>query len=539
MLGGLGEILLEISFCVLGSIRLSFYVLIDGFSLCFLRFVLLISFVVMFYRFFYMRGDTTETRFIVLVVLFVLSMCILILSPSLLRLIVGWDGLGITSFLLVIYYNNIASLRSGLVTIYINRIGDIFIVLSMYYLFYWGWIGNEVYLLGISIWFSVLILLAGITKSAQMPFSSWLPAAIIAPTPVSSLVHSSTLVTAGVYIFIRFFYLMNWFLLRGPFLIVSVLTSFSAGIIACVEEDIKKLVAISTLRQLGLIMFSLSLGNLVYCFFHIVSHALFKALLFLSCGFCIMRSLGLQDIRFIGQKFSLNKGLTLMLFLANLSLCGFPFLSGFFSKDMIIEHSISWDVVLLVWGLFLSSCILSVAYRIRVSYFGMLKFQLSSPRVLKVGGVLFICPIVSLYFWSISLGKYVGKVLLDGEIYLYSNAEKLLGVGFLLIGLLLFWGTKFYFTFFVEILYINFYWGYFISKNLNKFSYFIVGESYWLEYYGAKGLYRALSSLVYWFIYLKASFKYSILFGVLVFMLVFILLFSLFKVLFWRNKEGW
>jgi len=255
---------------------------------------------------------------------------VLVLSPCLIGLIFGWDGLGVSSFLLVIYYNNISSLRSGLLTVYTNRLGDIFLIFSFIIFVFSGWLINDrlFFILGGS--FGFFLLLSGITKRAQIPFSSWLPAAISAPTPVSSLVHSSTLVTAGVYLFIRFFFIINGYLLRFFFLLTCLLTSFSAGVIACLEGDVKKLVAISTLRQLGLIIFSLALGHVIYCFFHIVSHALFKSLLFLSCGFIILIRLGNQDIRFIGNKIFFNKRVMLILFLSRISLCGFPFLAGFF-----------------------------------------------------------------------------------------------------------------------------------------------------------------------------------------------------------------
>jgi len=120
---------------------------------------------------------------------------------------------------------------------------------------------------------------------------------------VSSLVHSSTLVTAGIYILIRFYFLLNLFMLARVFLLLSLITCFTAGIMACLERDIKKLVAISTLSQIGFLMFFLSVGHIGLSFFHIVCHALFKSLMFLACGFFILLSLGGQDIRFLGNKF--------------------------------------------------------------------------------------------------------------------------------------------------------------------------------------------------------------------------------------------
>jgi len=183
-----------------------------------------------------------------------------------------------------------------------------------------------------------LIVVAGMTKSAQIPFSSWLPAAIAAPTPVSALVHSSTLVTAGVFLLIRFYSFLSSFVFFYYFLMFfSVLTMFMAGVRACFEMDIKKVVALSTLSQLGVMMSSLSLGLPFFALFHLCTHALFKALLFLCAGSFIRNCFHVQDFRYLG-------GLSLqMLFsfcflnIVNLALCGSPFLAGFYSKDLILE----------------------------------------------------------------------------------------------------------------------------------------------------------------------------------------------------------
>lgn len=187
-----------------------------------------------------------------------------------------------------------------------------------------------------------------------------------APTPVSSLVHSSTLVTAGVYLFFRFFYIFSTIYLRRIFCLIRLITSFLAGLIACVEVDLKKLVAMSTLSQLGLIMFIVSMGDLFICYFHIVSHALFKALLFLTCGLIILMRRGRQDIRFIGGlRFGLKMVFMIML-VSNLSLVGVPFLSGFFSKDLILEVSLLKGTYVFVMFLLFFSCVLSLVYRLRM-----------------------------------------------------------------------------------------------------------------------------------------------------------------------------
>lgn len=142
-----------------------------------------------------------------------------------------------------------------------------------------------------------LFIVSAITKSAQIPFSSWLPAAMSAPTPISSLVHSSTLVTAGVYLFIRFRMVFFEFLRTFYFSLFSLLTIIMGGVLALVEKDMKKIIAMSTLRQLGLIMFMISVGELMFCFYHIIIHALFKSLLFLRGGGFIIINFGIQDLR--------------------------------------------------------------------------------------------------------------------------------------------------------------------------------------------------------------------------------------------------
>ena len=182
-----------------------------------------------------------------------------------------------------------------------------------------------------------LVVLAAMTKRAQIPFSAWLPAAMAAPTPVSALVHSSTLVTAGVYLLIRFRPRLGGRVAEGGLLVLARLTIFMAGLGANFETDLKKIIALSTLSQLGVIITILSLGWAELAFFHLLAHALFKALLFIRAG-SIIHSVGdYQDIRVIGRLVSYMPLRVIMINLANLALCGTPFLAGFYSKDLILE----------------------------------------------------------------------------------------------------------------------------------------------------------------------------------------------------------
>merc|ERR1712204_72233 len=189
----------------------------------------------------------------------------------------------------------------------------------------------------------LLLMVGSFTKSAQIPFRAWLPAAIAAPTPVSALVHSSTLVTTGVFLLIRFNFLLINRYFSYTLIMVGIFTIILAGAAAINEIDIKKIIALSTLRQLGGIIITLGFQEPVLSFFHLLSHAYFKAILFICAGIIIHNIKDYQDIRKI-RSISKNIPLTFrVLTVANLSLCGLPFLRGFYSKDLILECIIISD----------------------------------------------------------------------------------------------------------------------------------------------------------------------------------------------------
>nr|QEE94262.1 NADH dehydrogenase subunit 5 [Anopheles cruzii] len=350
--------------------------LFDWMSLMFMSFVLLISSLVIFYSNQYMEEDYNINRFILLVLMFVMSMMMLIISPNLISILLGWDGLGLVSYCLVIYFQNVKSYNAGMLTALSNRIGDVALLLtiawmlnygSWNYIFYLDLMGKNMEMMIIG----SLVMLAAMTKSAQIPFSSWLPAAMAAPTPVSALVHSSTLVTAGVYLLIRFnILLVNWWM--GQFLLlVSGLTMFMAGLGANFEFDLKKIIALSTLSQLGLMMSILSMGYYNLAFFHLLTHALFKALLFMCAGSIIHNMKNSQDIRMMGS-LSMSMPLTCSCFnVANLALCGMPFLAGFYSKDLILEMVSLSYLNSFSFFLFFFSTGLTVCYSFRLVYYSM------------------------------------------------------------------------------------------------------------------------------------------------------------------------
>lgn len=324
------------------SCPVSLNLIIDPYGLIFSSVVLFISANVILFTNSYIKEDPFVKRFTHLVLLFVLSINFLIFIPHLITLLIGWDGLGLVSFLLVIYYQNPKSLAAGIITALTNRIGDVFILISI------AWALNASHWNIIYFWHSpysgilaITLIIAAITKRAQIPFSRWLPAAIAAPTPVSALVHSSTLVTAGIFLLFRFYpFLSSSTLFHKTLLILAVLTTLIAGLRAITECDMKKIIALSTLSQLGVIMVRLAIGAPILAFFHLITHALFKALLFLCAGTLIHIHHHSQDLRFIGNISEEIPSIAAPLLIANIALCGAPFLAGFYSKDMILEFSL-------------------------------------------------------------------------------------------------------------------------------------------------------------------------------------------------------
>nr|YP_010620987.1 NADH dehydrogenase subunit 5 [Periplaneta ceylonica]WAX39370.1 NADH dehydrogenase subunit 5 [Periplaneta ceylonica] len=354
-----------------GSIIMTF--LFDWMSLMFMGFVFFISSLVILYSDDYMIGDMNINRFILLVLMFVMSMMFLIISPNLISILLGWDGLGLVSYCLVIYYQNVKSYNAGMITALSNRIGDVCLLMAIAWMLNFGSWNYIYYLELLSNTFemniiSFLIILAAMTKSAQIPFSSWLPAAMAAPTPVSALVHSSTLVTAGVFLLIRFSIVFNdW--LNIFLLLISGLTMFMAGLGANFEYDLKKIIALSTLSQLGLMMSILSMGFSMLAFFHLLTHALFKALLFMCAGMLIHVMKDSQDIRFMGN-LSFQMPLTsTCLCISNFALCGMPFLAGFYSKDLILEMVSFSYMNIFGFFLFFFSTGLTVCYSFRLFYY--------------------------------------------------------------------------------------------------------------------------------------------------------------------------
>nr|ASY98178.1 NADH dehydrogenase subunit 5 [Odontomantis sp. JZ-2017] len=501
----------------LNSSSIVMTLLLDWMSLLFMSFVMLISSLVILYSEDYMLNDITLNRFIFLVLMFVLSMIFLIISPNLISILLGWDGLGLVSYCLVIYYQNVKSYNAGMLTALSNRVGDVALLMaiawmlnfgSWNYIFYLDCMMNEYELVLISF----LVILAGMTKSAQIPFSAWLPAAMAAPTPVSALVHSSTLVTAGVYLLIRFSKAFpSW--LSSFLLVISVLTMFMSGLGANFEYDLKKIIALSTLSQLGLMMSILSMGFSDLAFFHLLTHALFKALLFMCAGMVIHNLKNFQDIRFMGN-LSIFMPLTSSCFMvSNFALCGMPFLAGFYSKDMILELVSLSNLNMFMFFMYFFSTGLTVCYTFRLFYFVLWgdfnlspMFKLSEESWMMIYGMMglmffaviggsmlnwmifltpyFICLpffMKMLPFMVSFLGLWMGSILFKYSLNYYFKLFKYYSI-------IIFSGSMW----FMPLIFTK---GVILTPlvmGLNSIKYIDLG---WSEYYGAQNLYFVLMKL--------------------------------------------
>nr|AJE61806.1 NADH dehydrogenase subunit 5 [Cephus sareptanus] len=403
--------MLEWNIISLNSVDIFMLLMFDWMSLMFMSFVLFISSMVLIYSFDYMSSDLSFNRFIMLIVLFVFSMLLMIISPNLISILLGWDGLGLISYCLVAYYQNIKSYNAAMLTVLMNRFGDTGLMMSLSIMYYMGSWNLILYDL-VDILVVGLFCLAAFTKSAQIPFSSWLPAAMAAPTPISSLVHSSTLVTAGVYLIIRFNSLLMMSGLNELILILSVLTMFMAGLSANWEYDLKKIIALSTLSQLGLMMAILSLGGVYMAFFHLLTHAMFKALLFMCAGVIIHSMKNFQDIRFMGSMVYMMPYTLNCFNVANLSLMGMPFLSGFYSKDLILEQLMFMGESLVILILFLISIGLTVSYSLRMFFYSLFtEMKMSSCFSLSDENFFMNLSMIFMLIMSVISGKFLYSLM--------------------------------------------------------------------------------------------------------------------------------
>jgi len=333
----------------------------DSLSVSMLWMVSIVSGSVHFYSMGYMEEDPCVVRFMSYLSLFTFFMFILVTGDNYLQLFLGWEGIGLCSYLLISFWNTrVQANKAALKALIVNRIGDFGYICGVALIFYFFrtvdfsvvfvlapffskvtfmFLGQELFVLDTICFF---LFLGSMGKSAQLGLHTWLPDAMEGPTPVSALIHAATLVTAGVFLIIRSSPLFEFTSgILFFILLVGGITSFFAATIAVTQDDIKKVIAYSTCSQLGYMVFICGLSSYNLSMFHLVNHAFFKALLFLGAGSVIHAMSGEQDMRKFGKLTNLIPYTYSMLLVGSLALGGFPFLSGFYSKDLILEMAFS------------------------------------------------------------------------------------------------------------------------------------------------------------------------------------------------------
>nr|YP_010322608.1 NADH dehydrogenase subunit 5 [Acrophytum claviger]UKP87170.1 NADH dehydrogenase subunit 5 [Acrophytum claviger] len=336
----------------------------------------------------YMREDPHLPRFMSYLSLFTFFMLVLVTSNNYVQLFIGWEGVGLCSYLLInFWFTRIQANKAAIKAMLINRIGDIGLMLAI--ILIWKEFGVLDYCSLFSAlspssactWICILLTVGAVGKSAQLGLHTWLPDAMEGPTPVSALIHAATMVTAGVFLIIRsaplFDYSPTATIIVG---LVGSLTAFFAATVGLVQSDIKKVIAYSTCSQLGYMVMACGTYSCLSSLYHLLTHAFFKALLFLGAGSIIHALLDEQDLRKMG---GIIRGLPLtyvLMLIGSLSLAGFPYLSGFYSKDLILELTYNNYCLISIYWLASITAFLTAFYSFRLIYLSFV----SKPNLTRI-----------------------------------------------------------------------------------------------------------------------------------------------------------
>jgi proton-translocating NADH-quinone oxidoreductase chain L len=466
-------------FDFLGPLQVKWEFQFDSVTLVMITMVTFISMLVHIYSWSYMEFDPFLIRFIGLLSLFTFFMLVLLSSANFVQLFLGWEGIGICSYFLIgFWYTRIQANKSALKAMVVNRVGDIALLLGLgccVYVFnsldfstifllaplfadvtlvVWSYNLNVIELI------CFFLLLAAVGKSAQIGLHTWLPDAMEGPTPVSALIHAATMVTAGIFLVVRCSFLFEY--APESLLIITLLGALTALLAATsglVQTDIKKVIAYSTCSQLGYMFYACGLSNYIGSIFHLINHAFFKALLFLSAGSVIHAFNNEQDMRKMGAAQPYNPITYISLLIGSLALIGFPFLDGFYSKDFILEFGLLTNKVYAVYFfsfvLVTLTAIITFVYSLRLLYLVFWSPSNSFRHIfssMHESHWILLFPLIILVFGSLFFGYITkdwfigsGSNLWNNSIYYFAKNISILDVenllNFKLIILLIIFGS--------------------------------------------------------------------------------------------------